>query len=152
MQIFGHFEKVLPCKIWKKKYYQKVLGQKIDGVTSFQFFLQCSSLIFDFFEVWQENALTCLKSMVKILKMPIFLFSSNNSLKLTRFWSKIVQEVPPNGHNYPLTEPKCKYLSILERSYYEKSKKNTTKSFGTRSFGTSSFGTRALLTCHIFEI
>jgi hypothetical protein len=26
----------------------------------------------------------------------------------------IVQKVPPNGHNYPLTEPKCKYLGILD--------------------------------------
>jgi hypothetical protein len=24
----------------------------------------------------------------------------------------------PNGHNFPLTEPKCKLLGILERSYH----------------------------------
>jgi hypothetical protein len=43
----------------------------------------------------------------------------------------MVQKVPPNGHNFQLTEPKCKYLGILERSYHVEFEKNmSTKVLG----------------------
>jgi hypothetical protein len=56
----------------------------------------------------------------------------NNVLKLTRFSVKIVKKSTfgHNGHNFPLIEPKCYYLGVLERSYHVKfEKKKLTKKF-----------------------
>jgi hypothetical protein len=43
------------------------------------------------------------------------------------FEPKKVDEKYSNGHNFPLTEPNFKYLSILERSCYVKFEKNVNK-------------------------
>jgi hypothetical protein len=48
-------------------------------------------------------------------------------LKKWCFEPKKVNEKSSNGHNFPLTEPNCKYLSILERPCYVKFKNNVTK-------------------------
>jgi hypothetical protein len=48
-------------------------------------------------------------------------------LKKLCFEPKKVDEKSSNGHNFPQTEPNCKYLSILERSCYVEFEKNVTK-------------------------
>jgi hypothetical protein len=42
------------------------------------------------------------------------------------FEPKKVDEKPSNGNN-PLTEPKCEYLSILERSFHIEFEKKSSK-------------------------
>jgi hypothetical protein len=48
-------------------------------------------------------------------------------LKKLCFKPKKVDEKSSNGHNFPLLEPNCNYLSILERSCYVEFEKNVTK-------------------------
>jgi hypothetical protein len=46
----------------------------------------------------------------------------------------VSKKVPSNSHNFPLTEPKCNYLGILERAYHEEFEKNMTKTiFGQKN-------------------
>jgi hypothetical protein len=48
-------------------------------------------------------------------------------MKLPKLFEKLSKKVPPNSHNFPLTEPKCKNLDILETSYHVEFEKNMTK-------------------------
>jgi hypothetical protein len=67
--------------------------------------------------------------MVKILEMPIFIFREIIFEVDPIFDQKLSKKVPPNGHNFPLTELKCNYLGISERSYHVEFEKNKTKTF-----------------------
>jgi hypothetical protein len=55
------------------------------------------------------------------------------------FEPKKVDEKSSNGHNFPLTEPNCKYLSILERSYHIEFEKNMTKKFWDKNNGVNNW-------------
>jgi hypothetical protein len=60
---------------------------------------------------------------------------TNQNNNVPKPWKKLcfepkkVDEKSSNGHNFPLTESNCKYLSFLERSCYEEFEKNVTKKF-----------------------
>jgi hypothetical protein len=132
------------ASIWAFRNYVKfekntikyISGQKIDRVIIF--FLRCSSQKNEshlgFFKFCRKTLWHVKNQWSKFWRCQIFCFRVKFFWSWPDFWSKSVQKLIPNGHNYPFSEPKCKYLGILERSFYLELKKFDLKSFGTKNW------------------